>query len=58
MNVEKWVELFEAVGLNGDGQQKWHTEFEKKFPDEHQAFLEWLQIPDKDIRMIRKQAVS
>ncbi len=58
MNVEKWVELFETVGLDKSARQKWHAEFEHRFPNEHQAFLEWLQVPLEDIQAIRKQPTT
>ena len=54
MNVEKWVELFETIGLDKKTMQQWHVEFEGRFPNEHQAFLEWLQVPQEKIETIRK----
>jgi hypothetical protein len=33
--------------------QRWHQEFESRYPDQHQAFLEWLGIPAEEIRRIR-----
>ena len=57
MNVEKWVELFQSIGLDKATMQKWHGEFESRFPDEHQAFLEWLNMPAKRIQEVRKQAI-
>ena len=56
MNVEKWVELFQSIGLDKATMQKWHGEFESRFPDEHQAFLEWLNMPANDIQEVRKKA--
>jgi hypothetical protein len=32
---------------------RWHAEFEKAAPDEHQEFLEFLHIPAAEIRSIR-----
>jgi len=32
---------------------QWHIEFERLFPDDHQAFLASLGIPQKDIDVIR-----
>ena len=58
MNVEKWVELFQTVGLDESARQKWHAEFERRFPNEHQAFLEWLQVPVADIQVIRKPVAA
>ena len=45
MNVERWVELFEAIGLTEEKMHAWHGEFEKRYPEGHQGFLEWLGLP-------------
>jgi len=53
MNKENWVMLFEEIGLDEATMVRWHQLFEAKFPDGHQSFLEWLQIPSDDIDRIR-----
>jgi hypothetical protein len=53
MNKENWVELFEETGLDEAMMVKWHQLFEAKFPRGHQAFLEWLDIPQDEIEQIR-----
>ncbi len=53
MNKENWVSLFRAIGLDDAAMLKWHQEFEKGFPNDHQAFLEWLSIPAEEIIRIR-----
>lgn len=53
MNKEKWVLLFKEIGLDEATMTKWHREFEKRFPEGHQAFLEWLNIGANEIRQIR-----
>jgi hypothetical protein len=53
MNKDKWIELFQAIGLSDDQMKKWHHEFEANYPNEHQQFLKWLQIPNEDIALIR-----
>lgn len=53
MNKDKWIELFRTIGLSDDQMKRWHHEFEAKYPNEHQQFLEWLQIPNEDIASIR-----
>ena len=50
---DQWITLFEAIGLETETMQRWHQEFELRYPDQHQAFLEWLQIPAEEIRRIR-----
>jgi hypothetical protein len=33
---------------------RWHREFEKSAPEEHQEFLEFLHIPADEIKAIRE----
>jgi hypothetical protein len=53
MNKEKWVLLFREIGLDEATMTQWHREFETRYPDGHQSFLEWLQIPQNEIEHIR-----
>lgn len=53
MNKEKWVLLFREIGLDEATMTRWHKEFETRYPDEHQSFLEWLHIPEAEISLIR-----
>ncbi len=53
MNKEKWVSLFEEIGLDDTAMKKWHKAFEARYPDGHQDFLEWLEIPANEISLIR-----
>ena len=32
MNKEKWITLFENIGLNEQMMNNWHRKFEKKYP--------------------------
>lgn len=54
MNKERWTDLLKAAGLDEGGMRKWHQEFELRFPQSHQQFLEELGIPDEEIRSIRR----
>ena len=53
MNKEKWVTLFQEIDMNKEAMSKWHHIFEEKYPSEHQSFLEWLGIPQDEIKVIR-----
>jgi len=53
MNKDKWVLLFQEIGLDDATMSNWHKQFEARYPDGHQSFLEWLNIPEDDIRRIR-----
>ena len=53
MNKEKWVLLFREIGLDEATMTQWHRAFEARYPEGHQSFLEWLQIPADEIESIR-----
>ena len=53
MNKEKWVLLFREIGLDEATMRQWHQAFETRYPNEHQSFLEWLNISDDEIQKIR-----
>lgn len=51
---QKWVEIMSASGLSEEQMHRWHREFEKAAPKEHQEFLEFLHIPAEEIKTIRQ----
>jgi DNA-binding transcriptional MerR regulator len=53
---EKWVSIMKACGFTEDQMHRWHKEFERSAPTEHQEFLEFLHIPSDEIVNIRKQS--
>ena len=53
MNKEKWVLLFQEIGLDEATMKQWHREFESRYPEGHQSFLEWLNISEDEIVRIR-----
>jgi hypothetical protein len=50
---EKWVAVMQSAGFTKDDMHRWHAEFEKQAPGEHQEFLEFLHIPPQEIVQIR-----
>jgi hypothetical protein len=42
MTKGQWVALFDDIGLDPATMRRWHQCFEARFPNQHQAFLEWL----------------
>lgn len=56
MNVEKWVEVFRATGLDEAMMQRWHQEFEQRYPEQHERFLQWLGLPGDAVAGIRRAA--
>ncbi len=54
LDRDKWAALLRASGMSDDDMMQWHIQFERLFPDDHQAFLDSLGIPDDEIALIRK----
>ena len=53
---EKWVSIMKACGLSDEQMRRWHAEFERSAPEEHQEFLEFLHIPPAEIKSIRERS--
>jgi len=51
---EKWVAIMRSAGFTEDDMHRWHAEFEKSAPGEHQEFLEFLHVPGKEVDSIRE----
>jgi DNA-binding transcriptional MerR regulator len=51
---EKWTAIMRAAGFTEQDMHRWHAEFEKSAPKEHQEFLEFLHIPKEEVQSIRK----
>ncbi len=54
LNKEKWVSILKASGFTEADMHRWHKEFEKMAPEEHQEFLEFLHIPADELAAIRE----
>lgn len=54
MTKDKWVEIMRASGFSEADMHRWHAEFERSAPGEHQEFLQFLQVPADDIARIRE----
>ena len=55
---EKWVSIMKNCGFSEEQMHRWHAEFERSAPEEHQEFLEFLHIPAAEIKTIRAQSRS
>lgn len=53
MTKEKWTTIMSAAGFSQEDMRRWHAEFEKSAPQDHQEFLEYLHIPADEIESIR-----
>ncbi len=54
MTKEKWIQIMKAAGFSEDQMHRWHREFERSAPDDHEEFLAFLHIPHKEIAQIRE----
>jgi len=53
MTKEKWIDMLRTAGLDEEGMQRWHREFETTAPQAHQDFLESLGLSTREIKTIR-----
>lgn len=53
INKEQWVTIFCDIGMDDATMKKWHQAFERRNPQGHQEFLQWLNIPTSEIAEIR-----
>ena len=51
---DRWVAIMRGAGFSESDMGRWHAEFEKSAPEEHQEFLEFLHIPADEIAKIRE----
>lgn len=56
LSVDQWVAMLEEVGVDEKGRELWHKTFERDAPEEHQAFLSFLGLDEKEIDTIRKNS--
>jgi DNA-binding transcriptional MerR regulator len=54
MTKQKWVAIMKAAGFQETDMRRWHAEFEKADPAEHEQFLTYLHIPADEITTIRE----
>jgi MerR family transcriptional regulator, thiopeptide resistance regulator len=53
IDKDKWVSIMKGAGFSEAEMRRWHEEFERAAPQEHQEFLEFLHIPAPEITGIR-----
>jgi DNA-binding transcriptional MerR regulator len=51
---EKWIEVMRGAGFTDADMRRWHAQFEKSAPEEHQEFLQFLHIPAAEVQSIRE----
>jgi DNA-binding transcriptional MerR regulator len=53
MTKEKWTGIMRAAGFTDGDMHRWHIEFERSAPEDHEEFLGSLHIPKEEIAQIR-----
>ena len=53
LTKDTFVSILRSAGFSEEDMRKFHREFEKSAPAEHQEFLEFLHIPADEIAKIR-----
>ena len=56
VNVKLWIEMLEAAGMDQNARKRWHMEFERRAPAEHDEFLVALGIPPEEVARIRRRS--
>lgn len=54
LTKETWTEMLQAAGFSQSDMIDWHARFEKNSPRKHEEFLRKLQIPEEEIKEIRR----
>lgn len=53
LTKDQFVKILKNAGLTEVEMRRFHAEFEKSAPEEHEEFLRYLHIPADEIRQIR-----
>lgn len=54
LNKDTFVSVLRSAGIGDKDMEKLHVQFEILSPNEHQAFLEFLGMPQEEIKLIRE----
>lgn len=57
LDKEMWSEMLKQAGLNEQGMQEWHCQFEQRAPIEHHKFLASLGLDLSEIQSIRDKSL-
>jgi hypothetical protein len=55
-NVEQRevTKVMRDSGFSDEDMHRWHKQFEKEAPEDHEEFLRFLRIPDDEVKRIRE----
>ena len=55
---DQFVALLNEAGITDSQKAQLHAALEKRYPEAHQSFLEWLGLPADAVRDIRSRSRS
>ncbi len=55
---EEFVDLLTGAGITTEQMRALHRSFEKRYPEEHEAFLRHLGIGEQELAEIRRRSAS
>lgn len=58
LNGRRFIGLFESAGIDQRQRDRWHAAYERVDGTEHQAFLEFLCLPEDVITAVRTKAAA
>ncbi len=58
MTKQLWTSILEESGFSELQMHNWHITFERQAPEQHEAFLQYLQIPHAEIELIKSWAAE
>ena len=58
LTKDQFVAVLNDAGITDDQKHGFHAAFEQRFPQGHQAFLEWLGVNAETVRQIREHSRS
>lgn len=56
IDKKAWTEMLRAAGMDDAAMMRWHSEFEKRAPEEHHQFLLSLGISKEEALLIREKS--
>lgn len=54
LTKERWTQVMRDSGFTDDEMHRWHKQFEKDAPEDHDEFLRFLHIPEEEVKRIRR----
>lgn len=56
MTKEKWTGIMRDSGFSEEDMWRWHAQFERSAPEDHDEFLRFLHIPSAEVAQIRERS--